>query len=72
MDVVFIDPPYRKDLIMPCINALLEGAWLNDQAWLVVESEKGGLPDLSAIEQITEDRVKSYGDTDLALYHYER
>ena len=71
LDLAFLDPPYKKDLILPCIEGLINGAWLNKAAWLVLESEKGGLPNLSHIDAITEERIKSYGDTELGLYLYQ-
>jgi|TARA_R110002126_G_scaffold3263_1_gene18455 16S rRNA (guanine(966)-N(2))-methyltransferase RsmD len=71
LDLVFLDPPYKRGLILPCVEGLINGNWLNKTAWLVVESEKGGLPDLSHITAISEERIKSYGDTDLGLYLYQ-
>jgi 16S rRNA (guanine966-N2)-methyltransferase len=71
LDLAFLDPPYKKGLILPCIEGLINGAWLNQTAWLVLESEKGGLPDLSHIDAISADRIKTYGDTDLGLYQYQ-
>jgi 16S rRNA (guanine966-N2)-methyltransferase len=37
-DLVFLDPPYRKNLIPPALAALLEGRWLADKALLVAET----------------------------------
>ncbi len=39
-DLVFLDPPYRKELIVPCVQGLREYGWLEDGAWLVLESER--------------------------------
>ncbi|MAH05623.1 MAG: 16S rRNA (guanine(966)-N(2))-methyltransferase RsmD [Alphaproteobacteria bacterium] len=70
LNVVFLDPPYHKDLVAPCIANLIDGVWLADGALLVVETEKGGLPNISAWPQTESLREKAYGDTELALYIY--
>lgn len=46
-DIVFLDPPYRKDLLSPCIQQLSQANWLKPEArvYLEVESE-GTLPTL--------------------------
>lgn len=35
--LAFLDPPYRKGLVVPCLTALAEGGWLEDGALAVVE-----------------------------------
>jgi len=59
-DLVFLDPPYRKNLIEPAITNLKQGDWLNDGAWIVLESEKEWRCP-SAFGAI--DFEKSYGET---------
>jgi len=39
-DVVFIDPPFRKQLALPCCNALEQNHWLAEQALIYLETEK--------------------------------
>ena len=39
-DVVFIDPPFRKQLALPCCNALEQNNWLAQQALIYLETEK--------------------------------
>ncbi len=36
-DLVFLDPPYRKDLVAPCLTALTRTRWLSNSATVVVE-----------------------------------
>jgi 16S rRNA (guanine966-N2)-methyltransferase len=36
-DLVFLDPPYRKDLIVRCLTSLREGEWLASGAIIVAE-----------------------------------
>ncbi len=39
-DVVFLDPPYRKELVHPTLDALRKGAWIKQGAIAVIETEK--------------------------------
>lgn len=48
-DIVFLDPPYGKHLLEPCINELEQRQWLADQAFIYLEAESGySLPALPA------------------------
>jgi len=38
--VVFIDPPFRKDLALPCCQLLEQYNWLTDNALIYLETEK--------------------------------
>ena len=38
--VVFIDPPFRKDLALPCCQALEQHNWLTADALIYLETEK--------------------------------
>lgn len=48
-DVVFLDPPYRKNLLAPCCELLNAQAWLAEGARVYLETERGhalpALPD---------------------------
>jgi|SRR5690606_7903417 len=39
-DVVFIDPPFRKNLALPCCQLLEQYHWLTDNALIYLETEK--------------------------------
>ena len=46
-DLVFVDPPYERDMVFPTLLALDEKSWLAEDAIVVVEAEKvfsGALP----------------------------
>ena len=58
--LVFLDPPYRKNLVVPTLDALKSGGYLAPDAWVVVESEKGMT--LGAYERFVESE-RHYGDT---------
>lgn len=46
-DVVFLDPPFRKELLRPCLELLCHGGWLSDTARLYLEVEQElGVPQL--------------------------
>jgi 16S rRNA (guanine966-N2)-methyltransferase len=44
-DIVFVDPPYRLDLLEPCCSLLEQRGWLADRAYIYLESpSQGALP----------------------------
>lgn len=45
-DVVFLDPPFRQDLLVPALELLSEGGWLKPDAriYIELESELGEPP----------------------------
>ena len=45
-DIVFLDPPFRRQLLSPCIQQLESRGWLADQARVYLEAEKGLIPEL--------------------------
>jgi len=48
-DIVFLDPPYGKQLLEPCINELEQRHWLSHQAFIYLEAESTvSLPSLPA------------------------
>jgi 16S rRNA (guanine966-N2)-methyltransferase len=67
-DLVLLDPPYRKDFIVPALEALVEGNWLESGALLVVESEKGWRGSVSA--QLTQTHTRVEGDSQLNVWKY--
>ena len=40
-EVVFIDPPYRQNLVNQVLNSLLSLGWVKEGAWLLAEVEEG-------------------------------
>lgn len=39
-DLVFLDPPFERDLAVQCCQALESGGWLTDHAKVYIEAEK--------------------------------
>jgi 16S rRNA (guanine966-N2)-methyltransferase len=63
-DLVFLDPPYRKNLITSALKSLRDGGWLKEKALLVAETAKG--------DKIEENRFlvldqRNYGDTEIVF-----
>lgn len=63
--ILFLDPPYRKGLIQPTLDALKSGNWLADGAMIVIETEKESAP-LTGFGELSFD--KTYGETRVCFY----
>ncbi|MEY4707691.1 MAG: rRNA ((966)-N(2))-methyltransferase RsmD [Pseudomonadota bacterium] len=61
-NLVFLDPPYRKNLIPPALKSLKDGGWLADKALIVAESDAGEEIDLAGFTLLDE---RAYGETKL-------
>ncbi|HKU54438.1 MAG TPA: 16S rRNA (guanine(966)-N(2))-methyltransferase RsmD [Rhizomicrobium sp.] len=59
-NLVFLDPPYRKELIPKALKSLKGGGWLADKALLVAESDVGEEIDLAGFTLLDE---RDYGET---------
>jgi len=67
-DLVFLDPPYRKDLIAPALASLGDGKWLSPNALAIVEvAEDEIIPSTDGFELASE---RIYGDTRVAFLPY--
>ncbi len=62
--LIFLDPPYRKNLIPQAIESLQNNGWLAPDAFFVIEAEKGFAAPLPGVG-IQDSRT--YGDTLLML-----
>tara|TARA_B100001094_G_C18163132_1_gene790515 strand:+ start:380 stop:973 length:594 start_codon:yes stop_codon:yes gene_type:complete len=69
-DVVFLDPPFRKNLVQPCLQLLEEKGWIADGTLIYVEQEKEA-------EALTESlkwkliKTKTAGQTRFQLWVYQ-
>jgi 16S rRNA (guanine966-N2)-methyltransferase len=69
-DLAFLDPPYRKDLIVPALLGLREGGWLVSRAVVIAEmAEEEDYPSTDGFE-VMDDRV--YGDTRVVILAHRR
>ncbi|OCQ20080.1 16S rRNA (guanine(966)-N(2))-methyltransferase RsmD [Pseudoalteromonas luteoviolacea] len=55
-DVVFLDPPFRKDLLSPCCELLEQHHWLHDDTLIYVEFEKESQPKLPDNWQLLKEK----------------
>ena len=62
--LVFLDPPYRQNLIPPALKSLKDGGWLTDNALLMAETSAG--EDIAAEGFTILDR-RAYGETEIAF-----
>ncbi len=53
-DLAFLDPPYHKSLVAPCLAALVAGDWLADDALIVVETAVDETPVFDGFELVSE------------------
>jgi len=60
-DLVFLDPPYGRDLVAPALAALGAGGWLAPGALVVIETDRRD-PEPAA-ECLTVLATRRYGDT---------
>jgi len=58
--LVFLDPPYNKDMLEPTISALISGDWLMPSCFFVIETGKSEEVIHDKLEMIS---IKKYGDT---------
>jgi len=65
--IAFLDPPYRKGLVQPTLEALQNGNWLGDGAMIVIETEHEAEP-VQGCGEVTFD--KTYGETRVRFYLY--
>jgi len=59
-DLVFLDPPYRKDLVVPALASLSEGGWLAANALIIAETGENETIAVEGFEILDE---RTYGET---------
>ncbi len=52
-NLAFLDPPYHKDLILPCLETLKIGQWLADDALIVAETAVDETLELDGWEDVS-------------------
>ena len=69
IDLVFLDPPYRKNLVTPTLMTLREGEWLKVGAVVVAEMYKTDHYELATNFSLSSER--NFGDTKVAFFSYD-
>lgn len=64
-DLLFLDPPYGRDLVAPTLRSLATGGWLRPGSLVVVESGARDVPALPA--SLTLEKERALGDTHLLI-----
>ena len=59
-DLVFLDPPYRKEMIPKALQSLKDGGWLRGKALIVAESDASELFETPGFTSLDE---RDYGET---------
>jgi 16S rRNA (guanine966-N2)-methyltransferase len=65
--LLFMDPPYRKDLITHYAERLVQAAPLSPGALLIAECARSEIPPTTVGPFITND-MRTYGDTKVTIY----
>lgn len=60
-DLVFLDPPYRQNLIAPALASLCDGGWLAPHALIVAEHALDET--IPPVEHFAPIDTRTYGDT---------
>lgn len=67
-DLIFLDPPYYKGLVMASLDALYVGEWIAEDAYIVCEMEKNC--DFVASSTFSIDNERIYGDIKLITLRF--
>ena len=68
-DIVFLDPPYNKNLVNKTLHLLLENNLLHNESLIIVEHHKGEI--IEDIEQLIIIKDRNYNDTVIKVYLYK-
>lgn len=67
-DVVFIDPPYEKDIIPLCLLSLHQQSWLKESSIIIAELDKSKKLENQEMFEIVDYRI--YGKTKIYIFRY--
>ncbi|WP_277443411.1 16S rRNA (guanine(966)-N(2))-methyltransferase RsmD [Pelotomaculum isophthalicicum] len=70
-DLIFIDPPYLKDLVSSTLNDIIKNGLLKPGGTIIVESSKKDPMPRDAAASLRLLRQEKYGDTLLSFYNYQ-
>ena len=56
-NLAFMDPPYKKGLVEPCLSVLKSGKWLSDDALIVIETAEDESPDLAGWDLVSDRTI---------------
>lgn len=70
-DVVFIDPPYGKNLLQPTLRALLRGGWAAHGTLIAAETEAGAALPAAGYEHLERLAERAFGRTRTTIWKVE-
>lgn len=68
-NLVLMDPPYNKQLVSKTIKSLLKSEWLENGAYICLETSK--YEDVDDIKNIIPINERRYGNSKLMIFRYE-
>lgn len=68
-DLVFLDPPYFKGMLVPTLNSLVAGGWVNEASLLVIEHD--AKESISIPESFSKIDERKYGRAMVELLKYQ-
>lgn len=69
-DIIFMDPPYSKDLVRPCLEGISNGNLLDDDGIIIIEHDTKDLIE-DKIGNLVKYREKKYGNTMISFFSKE-
>lgn len=69
-DIIFMDPPYLKNLIVPVLKEIIKRELLEEDGIIIIEHDtKDIIPD--NVDNLNKYREKKYGNTTLSFFAWE-
>ncbi|MBS0271145.1 MAG: 16S rRNA (guanine(966)-N(2))-methyltransferase RsmD [Proteobacteria bacterium] len=68
-DLIFLDPPYGKGFILPCLTRIAENGWLADGAVVVIEMGKEETLILPPFLELVVERVSGAAKVLFCIYN---
>ena len=68
MDIVFLDPPFKSDILEPAIDLLSSGGWLHDNSIIYIE-QSSQLDPINLPSNWTQHRQGKAGKSAYSLYY---
>lgn len=69
LDLVFLDPPYKLEVLNEIIDLLLQYDMLNNSCLIICEV---GIDYLNTCDKLLELKNKKYGDKTVVIYKYQK
>lgn len=67
-NIVFIDPPYKEDMVPKTLSSLITNSWLEADSLLIIEAEERDVVDIPKEFEVHTDR--KYGGSRLIILNY--